>query len=396
MRTIISMATCVALTACVTGPGDLEPDGTTSEETTAVDEPTGEPGPVVHELTLPVRHAASHAFTLYAEREGDQAIGLTELSYGLLDGYPRRVEVVTEGGFVLAQDCELRPGEVIWSAITEVEGTAAKLTLEDGALGVELLAEGAVSAVLTGVITELDCALEDQSVVHALPLRHRIELKVREVAGFEVEQFHQVLADCWDAVVLPSDALLWAPIARPVDANGAVFAAINAPTPVTITLRSQGGLRASTDGQFTAGPGAVDIAVATELPVRGLEKFTVVGPEALTAVEAALVLQKAAAKGSIVEPIEVGGSHEIFFPEMSNTVEVRVDSAMTGLGELCAKVPAGWFAAKSATPAMCVAGIEGDMGAVSVARIEAAGECRLEVWMPGTDHAWATRFVAEF
>ncbi|MFY0540524.1 hypothetical protein [Nannocystis pusilla] len=129
------------------------------------------------------------------------------------------------------------------------------------------------------------------------------------------------------------------------------------------------------------------IDVATTLPVRGLTSFTVVGPEALTSVDAALHLTRAAAKGSISEPIEPDMSYALFFPDQRNSVELRVLAASTELGKLCADPPAAWFVSTSTTPGQCTAPAASDdefTSFIPVARVVTAGECRLDVELPGT------------
>lgn len=383
MRTLAVTLTGILL-ACDPGdaPGSADPDP-----------PLGA-GPGDHTLTLPVQHAPSSELIVYAELAGDRASASSELSYGLADGYPDRVALTPGDGFVLADGCPLQPGAVIWRSIVEVQGDAAALRLEHGALTIELREEGEVAALLVGEVTQQRCELGG-STVTTVPFEHHIDLHLRQVRGFEVEQFHQVLADCWDAVVLPADALLWAPVAHPYDATGTRFDPANAPTPATITLRSGGALTlANAAGQLTAGPGTVTVAVDTDLPVRGLRSFTVVSPASLTAVDAALYLSKAAAKGSVVEVIEDDAAYHLFFPDQRNTVDVRVDAATTVGGKLCANVPGAWFAASSTTPEQCAA-IPADpdaSGEIAIADIHAPGECRLAVTIPGTDLEWTTRF----
>jgi hypothetical protein len=348
-----------------------------------------------YELTLPARHASSHEVQVFAELDGERAVERTELSFGLAEGYPRRVELVPASGLVLGPACLTSPGAVVWRSIGDVQGAAAGLELDGGALVVELQEEGTVTALLEGVIADQQCSFGDEAEV---ALRHEVVLRVHRVTGYVVEQIHQGVADCDQSVVLPADAPLHAPTARPLDAEGLPFAALNAPEPVSITLRSDAALTQHGEGAaLWAEPGAVSVSVDTTLPVRGLESFVVVGPDSLTAVEAALYLRKAAAKGSVTERIADGAAYRLFFPESVNKVDVQVDSAMTSHGRLCAEVPAAWFASSSATPGRC----EADAGSpdklagagIPVATIVDVGECRLEVTIPGTSHAWATYFT---
>lgn len=384
MRTLALFVAGIVLTACGAGPGP-----------TIGDPPPEAPG-LAHELKLPAQHASSQEVTVYAELDGDLATELTELSYALADGYPSQVTLSAKDGFVVTQGCSIRLGAVVWKSLAEVQGSAAKLELDAGTLAIELREEGDVSALLEGEITEQHCTSEDGKVVTSIQLEHRVVLHVRPIAGFVVEQFHQQLGDCQDSVVLPSGAPLWAPTASPLDAAEQRFEAANAPAPVAITLRADGALTQLADGHLSAEAGTVAVSLDTPLPVHGLRSFEVVGPEALTSVQAALYLRKAAAKGNISERIEEGMSYKLFFPEQSNEVEIEVDSAMTSRGELCANIPADWFSATSSTPEQCIASAEGSesdaTSFVSVAAVRSPGECALEVTIPGTSQRWTTKF----
>lgn len=384
MRALAPFVAGIVLTACGSGPSE-PPPGTPGQD---------------HELILPAQLASSQDLIVYADLDGDHAAGLNELDYGLADGFPTQVTLSAESGYVLGEGCQIRLGAVIWKSITEVQGTAATLSLDKGALAVDLLEEGEVSALLEGEITDLHCTFGDGPAVTSIPLKHRIALHVHRVAGYEVEQFHQRLTDCWDSVILPSGAPLWAPTASPLDTAGQRFEAANAPAPVAITLQSDGHLTQGDAGKLSATAGTVSISLDTTLPVRGLSSFAVVDADALTSVEAALHLRKAAAKGSVSERIEEGMSYAIFFPDQSNEVGIQVEAATTAGGKLCANVPGAWFSATSATPEQCAAsavGTDDEYGNfTSVAAVRSPGECGLEVTIPGTSHRWTTKFSTTF
>ncbi|MDI1484606.1 hypothetical protein [Polyangium sp. y55x31] len=380
MRAVASLVFALVLAACADGPA---PD-------------SAEPSPV-HTLTLPARYASSSDVVAYAELANGQAKEETELTYALADGYPREVTLVPKDGFVLSSDCKMHPGPVVWQSIADVQGTAAAVEIVGGALAVELREEGTVTVLLEGEITGQQCPSEDGSIATALPLQHRLVLHVERVTGFVVEQFHQQLAGCWDAMVLPAGAPLWAPTARPLDATGKPFSAVNAPAPVALTLQSNGDLTSGPGVTYmTAGPGTVTVSVDTTLPVQGMQAFEVVGPDALTSVEASFYLRKAALKGNVSEPIEEGASYKLFLPEESNGVDLHVEEAMTTHGKLCENVPGAWFASESSTPVQCDASVgvvdPFASSTIPVAAIGDAGECRLWVTIPGTTQRWATRF----
>lgn len=383
MRTLATFLAAIVLTACGAEPGTDpgDPPGAKAKD---------------HELKLPARHEAAGEVIVYAELQGATATHQTALHYALGDGYPDQVTLAPQHGFVVSQGCQIVLGAVVWQSIAEVQGTAAKVALGDGKLSVDLLDEGEVSVLLQGEITGQHCTSDGGPLVGSIPLQHRVVIQAHRVAGFVVEQLYQQLSGCPGAVVLPSGAPLWAPTASPLAAGGLRFEAANAPAPVAITLRSRGVLTPLDDGDLSAEAGTVSVSLDTKLPVEGLQSFEVVGPEALTAVEAALTLRKAAAKGSVSEPIEEGMSYDLFFPEEPNEVVVRVSAAETALGALCANVPGSWFSSASSTPEQCAAsvGVTDPYSAdVPVASVRAPGECRLEVTIPRTHHAWATRFT---
>lgn len=375
---------CAALAGC--DPGLTPGAGGEVEEPPA--------GPRVHALTLPAVVAAEHSLLVYAELAEGEARVASELDVALADGYPTRVRLGVEDGYVVTQGCAARPGAVVWKEIVAAEGEAAGARLVDGGLVLELAGMGTTAVTLVGEIADQACEVDGVQVT-TMPLRHEVVVRVRGVAGVVVESFHRQLHGCAEEVVLPADAALWSPTARLVDPDGEVFDAINAPVPVTITLESAGALTAGETGRFSADPGEVAVIVDGEWPVDGLRAFTVVGPDALTAVDAGLYLEKAAAKGTVREPIVDGGVYPLFFPELRNTVEVEVAAAETGYGPLCANVPAGWFVATSATSSRCPvidAGTDEASDRVAVAEIRALGECRLEVGIRGGGFVWSRWF----
>lgn len=389
---------CVVLAACDPVPAASPESPGEGQESPPGPQGAGQeprPGSQGETLIWPAVVAAEHSLLVYAELEAGEARLTSELALGLAAGYPARLTVAADDGFVISPGCALRPGAVVWDAIAGVEGTAAEARLVDGALVLTAVGEGTAAVTLVGEIADQAC--DDAGPAGPIRLRHEVVVRVRRVAGFVVETFHQHADGCTDAVVLPADAALWAPTARPVDPQGEAFAAINAPVPVTLTLRSDGALAAGEAGMFSAGVGEVTVLADTELPVAGLRAFTVVGPDALVDVDAALYLQRTAAKGTASEQIVDGGEYRLFFPEERNTVDVRVAAATTTRGPLCAGVPGGWFAATSETPTRCAA-IAGEAeldGQVSVAEIRGFGECRVAVTIPGAAvAAWSTWFRA--
>lgn len=352
-----------------------------------------------HQLTLPIRYASSHELTIYHRVQPDLPIGMTELSYGLADGYPQKVRIAAKG-IALSPECEARLGEVVWSKLVDVKGTAARLSLTAGWIDVELLAEGAVSATLEGEILGQECAPKDKPAVNSVKLFHRVVLQVDRVAGFVVDQPNQQLNDCQDQLVLPSRVPLRAPVAHPLNAAGRRFDPRNAPSAAPIVLRSTGAWIAADPGELMADPGMVSVSVDTQLPVQGLRSFRIAGPESLTTVPITLYLEHALSKGSMRERIQEGMTYKLRFPEQRNSVSIEVSPAMTEFGKLCANLPPTWFAATSSTPEQCApraTGASADaetfpLNPFPIATIGSLGECRLEVTLPGSGFRWTTRF----
>lgn len=351
------------------------------------------------QLTLPIRYASSHEFTIYHRIQPDLPIDETRLSYGLADGYPQEVTITTKG-IALSPECRARLGGVVWSRLVDVKGTAARLSLSAGTIEVELIEEGEVTAILEGDLTGQECTPPDKPVVSSVKLYHRVVLQVDRVAGFVVDQLSQQYGDCKDQLVLPSGVPLRTPVAHPLNAAGRRFDPENAPSAAAIVLRSTGSLSAAANSwELVADPGTVSVSVETPLPVQGLRSFQVVGPASLSSAPATLYLERALSKGSMRERIQEGMSYKLHFPEQRNSVTVEVSPAMTTFGKLCANLPGVWFAASSSTPEQCTPRTPsaGDaetfpLNPFPIATIGSLGECRLEVTIPGSSWRWTTRF----
>ncbi|MDP3571780.1 MAG: hypothetical protein Q8S42_14215 [Archangium sp.] len=352
------------------------------------------PGPVEPELVFPAEYAASTEVIAYAEFDAGQASELTEVTYALGDEYPRDVVLQPTGGYAMGAGCRFDYGSLTWTSLVSVEGTAATVSLEAGRLHVGLVAEGTVSVLLSGAVDTQSCTALAGSALTTVPLQHRLTLRVHRAVSVLVDQLHQRWPECETQVVLPANSALWVPRAHLVNAAGQQFSAANAPTPLEVTLRSKGTLTLS-GREVMAAPGQVSISVNTSLPVRGLSSFEVVGPETVNSVQAELFLRKAASKGNVSEPLVDDRSYLLWNPEEFNSVDVRVSAVQTSQGRLCAPVPAEWFQAVSSTPAQCAPLSEGERSGadVPVAKVLSAGECRVEITMPGTSQRWTTRFT---
>lgn len=355
-----------------------------------------EPGPRVSELAYPAR-TATHVHTdVYARLEGTQAVHETEVSYALGEGYPAHLTLSPTGIVYIAwPGCSsMTPTVAGWTSLGQVTGDAATLTLTEGLLTVDLLREGTVTAVLEGEVTGPGCKV-DGVLVTTLALRHRLTVRVRRIHGLQLEHPSRYWPGCdTGTMTVVTGAELAAPTAHPVDFEGALFAAANAPQPVALTLRASEGLIATTMSHWRyLGTGRVTIEAATPLPLTGVRAFEVVGRDALTRVDAALYLSRTASKGGVSTLIEEGASYRLFFPDEPNTVSLLTDQVTTTAGPLCGWIPGDWYAAATETPAQCaVRAAEPDALSGGMIGIVGAGECRMSVTIPGTAFAWRAAF----
>ena len=345
------------------------------------------PEPKPTELILPVEHATDVPLQMYVRTNGEWD---TSITYALGDDHPTSLTITPSPEVYVIQGCSVPKGTATWSRLSNLQGGGASLSLANGVLSVTLLFEGTVTALLEGQATGIDC-----NGVTSLPLQHTLTIRVARISSFVVDQLHQRWPGCEQSVVIPAGVEAWIPQAHPLDASGQRFEAANAPKPAAITLRSTGGLsRTAESWELTAEAGHVELGFDTDKPVAGLKSFEVVGPEALTRVDAQLFLRKAAAKGSVSEQLTDGESYLLWYPEQENLVDLQVNDATTTAGKLCMPIPVEWLAAISSTPAQCgPAGGEQYGGGLPVAKILSPGECRLEVTIPSTSHRWATSFT---
>jgi hypothetical protein len=339
------------------------------------------------ELILPAEHASDLPLQMYVRANGEWE---TTIDYAIGDGYPTELTITPPSSVYVIQGCSGPQGAAAWTALSNIQGSGATLALRDGVISVTLLGEGTITVTLEGQATGMDC-----NSATSLSLLHTLTLRVRRISGFVVDQLHQRWPGCEQSVVIPAGVEAWIPQAHPLDSSGQRFEAANAPKPVAITLRSTGGLsRTAESWELTAEAGHVELSLDTTRSVAGLKSFEVVGPEALTRVDAQLFLRKAAAKGSVTEPLTDGESYLLWYPEQDNLVDLQVNDATTTAGKLCLPIPRAWLTATSSTPGQCgPAGGELYGGGVPVAKISSLGECRLEVTIPDTSHRWATSFT---
>ena len=135
MRSVLSLLSTLFLLACGTSPGTPLEDSSNSPAQS-------------YQITLPAQYAATQEFTLYASLKGTEATALTEIVYGLAPGYPSNVVTMPKGGYLRGPECSIQEGAVTWSSIAAQDGTAARVSLEQGKLSVVLLEEGTYFSII--------------------------------------------------------------------------------------------------------------------------------------------------------------------------------------------------------------------------------------------------------
>ncbi len=345
------------------------------------------------EVVFPARVETRLQATVYAQLDGGTAIVSTQRDFALDEQYPTSVVLEPTGGTVV--NCSQTIPFASWKTIRSISGDAATVALgPSGALSVTLVHEGTVTVVIEGDVGGVRCIV-DGGERTSVPLLHTMTLKVQRVAGFVVEHPSRFQEGCeGERLVMPIGADVAVPTALPLDGAGRKFLAANAPAAVSLTLRTQRDVTVTGNAWRLSQPGQVEVSLATRLPVQGVKTFEVVGPDSVRAIDAALYLTLEAAKGSVSQRVEDGGSYRVFFPTGENTVELRVNSATMNTGPLCSQVPPSWLLASSSTPEQCrvVSPAPGYAGGTHVASLVAAGACGLDVVLKGTGFHWAAAF----
>lgn len=368
-----AVATLTALLVACGGRPDARPP------VEAVDGGTGG----AHTLLVPARleRTYRHDWALLRGRADAGLAGTHAVSFALGSGFPD--EPVLTFPQVLGTLTNTTPLRTRWTQLT-VEGDALTAQLSaEGDVQTRLLREGAARLVLGGVGQPED----EREPPADVPLTLSVDVTVRHVASYVVRSFSQVLGGCPTRAVFPANGV-WLPVAIPRDGTGREFTVANASSPLPLELISTGPLGALSGQVLEIAAGHVDVRAQTSAPVDGLKSFEVIDSEDLTQATVTAHVVRAAAKGSISEPVTTGASYRLFFPEQPNTVELRVSDAQSRLGAVCGVVPAAWFLPVSETPSVCEAKPGG-------AVLRGVGECRLTLQAPGVAPGWSARFVVE-
>ncbi|MGV3623294.1 MAG: hypothetical protein ACO1OB_20915 [Archangium sp.] len=333
----------------------------------------------------------------------------SEIGNGGIAGGPLRMEFTLDEPFPQVLDVKPRApayvsrcdnsttwGTERFTTVTEVNGDAAILSVVDGQLHVELHHEGLMSARVEGVVTGAECDFGGETL-STIPTWHLVELKVSRFSGFEVTHREQ-RSTCGPKVIVAAGSSTSLPTVQALDAEGARFTPMNAPRPVSLTLRGDGDVFVNRDAieSVRLSPGRTRIELGTTLPVRGLESLTAVTSSAVTSADIELGLLISYIKGTQWRALSDGSIFQVPYPDDANDVAVRANRIETTEGTLCSQPASEWFFATSQTPSTCAPVISAGDGAQSVATLLAPGECRATVGLRGTSLQWSTRFTASF
>ncbi len=345
--------------------------------------------------TWPARTEAAPQISIYGEvNNAKVATQALVFALALGDAYPQVVTVRPSKPTYLIQGCSRATwGEARWSAITGLRGDAARLSIVDGALQVEIDRAGDMAFALEGEVTGVECTVGAETLTQ-VSLRNDVVLHVSAVSGFVVSHFAQDDAECADRVLLATSRSHQPPRITALDSHGRAFKPLNAPEPVAMTLRSDQPLFVG-DTEVQLPRGKTSIELDTTLPVRGLRVLEAVDSSSVTQATLKLQLMRATLKGATPADLTDGATFPIWHPEENNYVAVNYERITTTRGVLCSPPGEDWFEATSETPSTCaVDDLSYDkLASYAVAKVLAAGECRLQVGIVGTQLTWPARFT---
>lgn len=311
--------------------------------------------------------------------------------FGLHEGYP--TEIVLEPAKDSAiKGCGTPPGHVTrWNAIGAISGDAASVSLADGRIRLTLQRPGRLEFELDGSVDGILCpgGLNPASV----RLKQKVSVEVTRVSAFQVVRFG---GGC-DASrpVIPEGAPVSMPQVWAVSDSGELFYPTNAVPAATLVATSATGLKTTPIETFLEfAPGPVEFAVETSLPTLGLRGFEVVESSAVTSMEAKLVLQIAASKGSVPTPLTEGASVVLFKPEGSAVTLDATGATMTSKGRLCDAPAPHWFETTSSTPGVCSPARPLDHEGPVKVSLKGPGTCAFETRITGSALQWKASFTA--
>lgn len=323
------------------------------------------------------------------------ANGPLSLQFAINAEFPQLIDVKPNFPAYVRRGCEngTKWGTERFTSISEVTGDAATLSIVDGQLHVELKHHGSFEARVDGVITGSDCRFGGTELIN-VPTSHKVDVRVVEIAGFEVTHFEQ-LAGCANKVIVAAGQPIQLPVAHALDVRDERLAPLNAPRPVKLTLRGEGDVFAD-PVRLSAGRTAIELDTA--LPVRGLDAIYAVPSSSVTAAEIELGIVLTYIKGPQWADLADGALFRVPYPDDANNVAVRSNRIETTEGTLCSQPPSDWFFATSQTPSTCAptpGESESSYGS-SVVKLVEPGECRATIGIRGTNLTWSTRFTASF
>lgn len=356
-------------------------------------------GPIVQ--TWSARGDANPSVYAFTDLEdGGVATGPLSLQFALNEQFPQIIDVKPNYPAYVRRGCDngTQWGSERFTSVTQTSGDAAKLSIVDGQLHVELKSHGWFQARVDGVITGTDCTYRGNALVD-VPTSHLVDIRVVEIAGFEVSHFAQ-RSGCGNKLVVAERQTIQLPKITALDVRDEELSPLNAPRPVTFRLRGEGDVlvdRAATE-TVRLSPGRTAIELDTPLPVRGLDALYAVDAASVTAADVELGLVVTYIKGEQWHTLADGATYRVPYPDESNSISVRSHRVETTEGALCTQPPADWFVATVQTPSTCTSsGATGNTSYWSnVAKVIAAGECVATIGLRGTNLTWSTRFFTSF
>ncbi|MDP3237769.1 MAG: hypothetical protein Q8N26_33580 [Myxococcales bacterium] len=379
MRSFLSSLLIIIVAGCGPAPtiADVEPDPVVTPQPFVWRHPTKP----VSSFEMPV----SGMFTSLGVEAGAGFL------FGLHEGYP--TEIVLEPAKTSAiRGCGTPPGHVTsWNAIGAISGDAAAVSLAEGRIRLSLQRPGRLEFELDGSVDGILCpgSLGPASV----RLKQKVSVQVTRVSAFKVVRFG---GGCDDSrPVIPEGTPVSMPQVWAVSDAGELFYPTNAVPAATLVATSATGLKTTPiEGFLEFAPGPVEFAVETSLPTLGLRGFEVVESSAVTSMEAKLVLQIAASKGSVPTPLTEGASVVLFKPEGSAVSLDATGATMTSKGRLCDAPPPHWFETTSSTPGVCSPAKPLDYEGPVKVSLHGPGTCAFETRITGSAVQWKASFTA--
>lgn len=342
----------------------------------------------------PMRLEANPKTYVYGEIYDDGvAVDEQRFDFALGEPYPQIIDVHVEPAYI-TRGCAngLKFGKERFLALSNVTGDAAELSVVNGQLHVELKHEGLMSATLTGEIYDVMCERNGE-LKTTIPARHLVELRVSTISKFSITHVAQGPRCGTNPLIIASARPTSFPWVNAHEAGGALFQPMNAPDPVSVTLRAADPVRieetdAGVEVHLPVGRTAIELG--TSLPIEGMQGIISVAPTDVTIVVLELGVMRANLKGSEWVTLVDDATVRIHLPDEDNFVAVRTTYVDTTMGTMCGSPGLDWFVATTETPSTCVPASGDDF---QVAKIIGPGTCSVKVKLRETSSNWSMRFT---